>query len=53
MKFKNISDKIKILNDELNKIEEIEMLEEIKNDKQLQMFNNDKKSNIDIDDYMF
>lgn len=31
MKFKNISDKIKILNDELNKIEEIEMLEEIKN----------------------
>ena len=53
MKFKNISDKIKILNDELNKIEEIEMLEEINNDKQLQMFNNDKKSNIDIDDYMF
>ena len=51
MKFKNISDKIKILNDELNKIEEIEMLEEINNDKQLQMFN--KKSNIDIDDYMF
>jgi hypothetical protein len=40
MKFKNISDKIKILNDELNKIEEIEMLEEIKNNKQLQMFNN-------------
>lgn len=39
MKFKNISDKIKILNDELNKIEEIEMLEEIKNDKQLHMFN--------------
>ena len=40
MKFKNISDKIKILNDELNKIEEIEMLEEIKNNKQLHMFNN-------------
>ena len=39
MKFKNISDKIKILNDELNKIEEIEMLEEINNDNQLQMFN--------------
>ena len=47
MKFKNIKDKIKILNDELNKIEEIEMLEEIKNDKQIQMFNNDKKSNND------
>jgi hypothetical protein len=40
MKFKNISDKIKILNDELNKIEEVEMLEEIKNNKQLHMFNN-------------
>ena len=40
MKFKNIKDKIKIFNDELNKIEEIEMLEEIKNDKQIQMFNN-------------
>tara|TARA_B110000459_G_C16494955_1_gene440645 strand:- start:274 stop:741 length:468 start_codon:yes stop_codon:yes gene_type:complete len=47
MKFKNIKDKIKIFNDELNKIEEIEMLEEIKNDKQIQMFNNDKKSNND------
>ena len=40
MKFKNISDKIKILKDELDKIEEIEMLDEIKNNKQLHMFNN-------------
>jgi len=47
MKLNNIKDKIKIFNDELNKIEEIEMLEEIKNDKQIQMFNNDKKSNND------
>lgn len=40
MKFKNINDKIKILKDELNIIEEIEMLEEINNNKQIQMFNN-------------
>ena len=40
MKLKNINDKIKILKDELDKIEEIEMLEEIKNNKQIQMFNN-------------
>lgn len=40
MKFKNIKDKIKILKDELDKIEEIEMLEEIKKNKQIQIFNN-------------
>ena len=40
MKFKNIRDKIKILQDELDKIEKIEMLEEINNNKQIQMFNN-------------
>lgn len=40
MKFKNINDKIKLLKDELNRIEEIEMLEEINNNKQIQMFNN-------------
>lgn len=50
MKFKNINDKIKILNDKLNKIEEIEMLEEIKNDKQLHMFNNDKNY-FDVNNY--
>ena len=40
MKFKNINDKIKLLKDELNRIEEIEMLEEINNNKQVRMFNN-------------
>lgn len=40
MKLKNINDKIKLLRDELDKIEKIEMLEEINNDKQVQMFNN-------------
>jgi hypothetical protein len=40
MKLKNINDKIKLLRDELDKIEEIEMLEEINNNKQIQMFNN-------------
>jgi len=39
MKLKNINDKITILNNKLNKIEEIEMLEEINNDKKIQMFN--------------
>lgn len=42
MKLKNINDKITILNNKLNKIEEIEMLEEINNDKQIHMFNNNK-----------
>jgi len=40
MKFKNINDKITILKGELDNIEEIEMLEEINNNKQIQMFNN-------------
>lgn len=40
MKLKNINDKIKLLRDELDKIEEIEMLEEINNDKQVRIFNN-------------
>jgi len=40
MKLKNINDKITILKGELDNIEEIEMLEEIKNNKQMQMFNN-------------
>jgi len=39
-KLKNIKYKIKLLRDELDKIEEIEMLEEINNNKQIQMFNN-------------
>ena len=51
MKFKNISDKIKILKDELDKIEEIEMLDEIKNNKQLHMFNNNDKNYFDVDNY--
>jgi hypothetical protein len=38
MKLKNINDKIKLLRDELDKIEKIEMLEEINNNKQMQMF---------------
>ena len=40
MKLKKIYDKITILKGELDNIEEIEMLEEIKNNKQIQMFNN-------------
>ena len=48
MKF---SYKIKILNDERNKIEEIEMLEEIKNNKQIQIFNNNDKNYFDVDNY--
>lgn len=40
MKLKNIYDKITILKGELDNIEEIEILEEIKNNKQIQMFNN-------------
>ena len=40
MKFKNINDKIKLLRDKLDKIEKNEMLEEINNNKQIQMFNN-------------
>ena len=40
MKIKNINDKIKLLREELNRIEEIEMLEEINNNKQVRMFNN-------------
>lgn len=50
IKLKNINDKITILNNKLNKIEEIEMLEEIKNDKQIQMFNNNKNY-LDVDNY--
>ena len=51
MKLKNIKDKIKILNDELDKIEEIEILEEINNDKQIQMFNKNEKKYFDVDNY--
>ena len=40
IKLKNINDKIKLLRDKLDKIEKIEMLEEINNNKQIQMFNN-------------
>lgn len=40
MKFKNINYKIKLLRDKLDKIEKNEMLEEINNNKQMQMFNN-------------
>ena len=40
MKFKNINYKIKLLRDKLDKIEKNEMLEEINNNKQIQMFNN-------------
>ena len=40
MKLKNINDKIKLLMDKLDKIEKNEMLEEINNNKQMQMFNN-------------
>ena len=50
MKFKNINDKIKLLKNELNRIEEIEMLEEINNNKQIQMFNNDNNY-FDVDNY--
>jgi hypothetical protein len=50
MKFKNINDKIKLLRDELDKIEKIEMLEEINNNKQIQMFNNDNNY-FDVDNY--
>lgn len=51
MKLKNIKDKIKILNDELDKIEEIEILEEINNNKQIQMFNKNEKKYFDVDNY--
>jgi hypothetical protein len=50
MKLKNINDEITILNNKLNKIEEIEMLEEINNDKQIQIFNNDKNY-FNVDNY--
>ena len=51
MKFKNINDKITILKGELDNIEEIEMLEEINNNKQIQMFNNNDKNYFDVDNY--
>jgi len=51
MKFKNINDKIKLLRDKLDKIEKIEMLEEINNNKQIQMFNNNDKNYFDVDNY--
>jgi hypothetical protein len=51
MKLKNINDKITILKGELDNIEEIEMLEEINNNKQIQMFNNNDKNYFDVDNY--
>ena len=51
MKLKNINDKIKLLRDKLDKIEKNEMLEEINNNKQKQMFNNNDKNYFDVDNY--
>mgnify|MGYP006081882993 FL=1 len=51
MKLKKIYDKITILKGELDNIEEIEMLEEIKNNKQIQTFNNNDKNYFDVDNY--